>query len=116
MKTELEKRELLLSAIAESKGYYYDNGLVDKTTSQVLATTDHEIAKVLFGQMTVAKDIATVESILAVVSKIPNYENLLKDSKDTLAESGILLPEALRIESYQTGTPGWFRRMMDSLP
>jgi hypothetical protein len=115
MKTELEKRNILLSAVAESKGYYYDNGLVDKSTDQIVATTDHEVAKVLFGQMTKEQDIETVESILSIVTKIPNYESLLKDSKDVLAESGIELPAAPRIESHQTGTPGWFRRMMNAL-
>ena len=113
MKTKLEQRELLLAAVAEAKGYYYDNGLVERATEQVVATSDNEIAKVLFGQMTNEKDISTVESILNIVAKIPNYETLLKDSKESLAESGILLPAAPQIESYQTGTPGWFRRMMD---
>ena len=113
MKSGLEKRDLLLTVIAETKGYYYDNGLVNKADDSVVATNDHEVAKVLFGQMTQAKDIATVESILNIVTKIPNYDKLLKDSKESLAESGILLPAAPQIESYQTGTPGWFRRMMD---
>jgi len=113
MKTDLEKRDLLLAAVAEAKGYFYNNGLVERATDQIVATSDHEIAKILFGQMAIENDIATVESILNILTKIPNYEKLLKDSKNALAESGIELPAAAQIESHQTGTPGWFRRMMD---
>jgi hypothetical protein len=108
-------RQELLASIAEAKGYYYDNGLVEKSTDTVVAVTEHEIAKVLLGQMTSEKDVATVESILSVVSKLPNYDKLIESVKSELSAAGFAVPETEQIESYQTGTPGWFRRMMNSI-
>ena len=108
-------RQELLASIAESKGYYYDNGLVEKSSNNVMAVTEHEIAKVLLGQMTSEKDIATVESILSVISKLPNYDKLIESIKSELLAAGYTVPSAAQIESHQTGTPGWFRRMMDGI-
>ena len=108
-------RTLLINTIAEAKGYHYDNGLVEKSSNNVVANTEHEIAKLLLGQMTSEKDIATVESILSVISKLPNYESLIESVRKQLETEGYIVPRAAQIESYQTGTPGWFRRMMDGI-
>lgn len=108
-------RQELLASVAESKGYYYDNGLVEKSSDNVVAVTEHEIAKVLLGQMTSEKDIATVESILSVISRLPNYDKLIESAKPDLLAAGFTVPKTEQIESYQTGTPGWFRRMMDGI-
>ena len=108
-------RQELLASIAEAKGYFYDNGLVDKSSDNVVAVTEHEIAKVLLGQMSTEKDVATVESILSVISKLPNYNKLIESVKSELSAAGFVVPETAQIESHQTGTPSWFRRMMDAL-
>lgn len=108
-------RQLLINTIAEARGYHYDNGLVDKHNQQVVAVTDHEVAKILLGQMTAESDLATVESILAVISKLPNYDGLVEDARSQLETAGVSVPKTAQIESYQTGTPGWFRRMMNSV-
>lgn len=108
-------RQLLITTIAEAKGYHYDNGLVDKDNQQVVAVTEHEVAKILLGQMTAESDLATVDSILAVISKLPDYDSLVEDVRSQLETAGFSVPKTAQIESYQTGTPGWFRRMMDSV-
>jgi len=113
MSNATQHRDKLLSSIAEAKGFNYNNGkLTDTTTGAVAATEAHEISKMLLGQMTTEKDIATVESILNVITRLPNYESLVKGARSTLAEDGVNLPEQSNIESYQTGTVAWFRRMM----
>lgn len=112
MKTD-EHTELLIKAIAEAKGFYYDNGLVDKETSKVVAVTKHEIAKTLLGQMTTESDLSSVESILKVIAKLPNFDKLISEARKPLEEAGYTVPESAKIESYQTGTASWFRRMMD---
>jgi len=106
-------KELLIAAIAEAKGYYYDNGLVEKDTNTVVAVTEHEIAKVLLGQMATESDLSSVDNILKIVSKLPNYEDLIVEAKESLVNAGFDVPGVAMIESNQTGTPGWFRRMMD---
>lgn len=108
-------RTLLITTIADAKGYHYSNGLVNKENDQVVAVTEHEIAKVLLGQMTEESDLATVESILAVLSKLPNFESLVEGAREHLENAGYAVPRAAQIESHQTGTPGWFRRMMDGI-
>jgi hypothetical protein len=113
MKNKNYKQQLLVS-IAEAKGYEYDKVLIDSETKNVVAISENEIAKVLLGQMTTKKDIATVESILSVISKLPNYEKLIESVKIELVEAGFAVPKLLQIESQQTGTPGWFRRLMNS--
>jgi len=110
-----QHRDSLLSSIAEAKGYTYSNGkLADATTGAVAAVETHEISKLLLGQMTTEKDIATVESILNVITKLPNYDTLVKGARSTLAEDGVILPDVTSIESRQTGTVAWFRRMMEA--
>lgn len=110
-----QHRDSLLSSIAEVKGFKFDNGqLINLETDTVAAVEAHEISKALLGQMTTDKDIATVEAILNVITKLPNYEKLVKGARATLAEAGVILPEQSKIESFQTGTVAWFRRMMEA--
>lgn len=110
-----QQRDSLLSSIAEAKGYTYANGeLANATTGAVAAIEAHEISKLLLGQMTTEKDIATVESILNIITKLPNYDALIKSARATLAEDGVTLPDVSSIESRQTGTVAWFRRMMEA--
>lgn len=111
----VQHRDSLLSSIAEAKGYTYADGKLASTeTGAVTATESHEISKLLLGQMTTEKDIATVESILKIITKLPNYDLLVKTARPTLAEDGVTLPEVTSIESRQTGTVAWFRRMMEA--
>lgn len=115
MSKTTKHRDSLLSSIAEAKGYKYSDGrLSDVETNEVVAVESHEISKILLGQMTTEKDIATVESILNVITKLPNYDTLVKGAKSALAEDGVKLPEVNSIESLQTGTVAWFRRMMSA--
>lgn len=107
-------KRILLTKIAESKGYRYDvkKGLSDLKTGHFVTDNANVIAKTLLGQMTSEKDIATTESIVSIVSKLYNYDQLVEAAKHILAEEGIELPESQKIESSQIGTVEWFRRMM----
>jgi len=102
-------KHILLKSIAEAKGLDYDqeNGLVE---GEELIQDEHQIAKRLLGQMTSEKDLATVESIIDVIIKLPNYEKLIESARDHLD-----LPKQPQLVSHATGTPSWFRRMMDAL-
>ena len=61
--------------------------------------------------MTSEKDIATMESIVSVITKLYNYDKLVETAKPLLAEEGLSIPESQQLESYQTGTVDWFRKM-----
>jgi hypothetical protein len=40
-----------------------------------------------------------------------NYDKLVESAKPVLAEEGLSIPESQQLESYQTGTVDWFRKM-----
>jgi hypothetical protein len=110
-------RHMLLSSIAKAKGmkWSFQNGLVNRETNEIITKDPNEIAKKLLGQMAAPKNLESVESILDVIIKLPNYEELVADARDALARDGVELPKAKQIESFQTGTVAWFRRMMEAI-
>lgn len=109
-------RHILLASIAKAKGmkWSFQNGLINRETNEVIAREPNEIAKKLLGQMTTEKDLDSVNSILKVIMKMPNYEELVAEARETLAKDGVELPKAAQLESHATGTPAWFRRMMEA--
>jgi hypothetical protein len=108
-------RRVLLTKIAEYKGYSYDpkRGLSDLKTGHFVTNSANAMAKTLLGQMTSEKDLMTMESIVSVISKLYNYDKLVEGARDLLKEQGLDLPESQKLESHQTGTVDWFRRMSD---
>ena len=109
-----ESRDILLNSIAKIRGYEFDPtiGLIELETGQHFTEDPNIIAKTLLGQMTTDKDLTTVESVLSVITKLYNYEKLVEAARPELLEQGINLPEASTVESHQTGTVDWFKRMM----
>ena len=107
-------RRVLLTKIAEHKGYRYDSkrGLSDLKTGHFVTDNANVMAKTLLGQMTSDKDLMTMESIVSVISKLYNYDKLVEGARDLLKEEGLDLPQAQTLESHQTGTVEWFKRMM----
>lgn len=112
-----EHRHILLSSIARARGMKYSpkSGLVDPETNEPLPNGDdwNAIAKQLLGQTATVKDIRSVESIINYIKKLPNYEELIAAAKETLGRSGIELPKKEAVESYQPGTIGWMRQMIE---
>ena len=112
-----EHRHILLSSIARARGMKYSpkNGLVDPETNEPLPNGDdwNAIAKQLLGQTATVKDIRSVESIINYIKKLPNYEELISAAQETLGRSGIELPKKEAVESFQPGTIGWMRQMID---
>lgn len=112
-----EHRHILLSSIARARGLKYSPkfGLVDPDTNEPVAGGDdwNTIAKQLLGQTATVKDIRSVESIISYIKKLPNYDELVAAAKETLGRSNIELPKKEAVESYQPGSIGWMRRMID---
>lgn len=105
-------RDVLLASIAEKRGLTYIQGrLLDDGI--VIAEDDNAIAKKLLGQMTAGKHIESVDSILSVITKLYNYDQLIESAKLQLAEQGIQLPQSQNLESQKIGTVEWFKRMSE---
>jgi hypothetical protein len=109
-------RHIILASIAKAKGmkWSFQNGLINRENNEVITKDPNEIAKKLLGLSATAKNLEDPEAILDYVSKLPNYEELIADARETLSKEGVELPRPAQIESYQTGTPAWFRRMMEA--
>jgi hypothetical protein len=112
-----EHRHILLSSIARARGLKYSPkfGLVDPETNEPIDNGDdwNNIAKQLLGQTATTKDIRSVESIINFIKKLPNYDELIAAAKDTLGRQGVALPENKNIETFQPGSIGWMRQMID---
>jgi hypothetical protein len=110
-----EHRHILLSSVARARGmkYSYKNGLVDPETNEVITKDPNKMAKDLLGQTATANDIKSVESIINYIKKLPNYEELVAAARETLSKQGVELPESKQIETFQPGSIGWMRRMID---
>ena len=90
-------RAILLSAIARGRGLKFSPkfGVVDPAQGdEVVADNWDKIAKVLLGKTAKEPDTHTVESILAVLKKDPDYEQLIAPWKETMAKSGKEVPES----------------------
>ena len=58
-----------------------------------------------------ANDLSNVETIHAKIKNRTDYKDLIADAKDSFSKIGKELPEHVI-----TGTPVWFRNLMDRIP
>ena len=108
-------RHIILASIAKARGmkWSYQNGLMNRETNEVITKDPNEIAKKLLGQTATTKNLEDPEAIIDYIIKLPNYEELVKDARETLGKEGVELPVANQLESYQPGTGAWFRKMIE---
>jgi hypothetical protein len=108
-------RHIILASIAKAKGmkWSFQNGLMNRETNEIITKDPHEIAKKLLGQTATHKDLNDPEAIIDYIIKLPNYEELVADARETLGKEGVELPHAGTVESYQPGSSAWFRKMIE---
>lgn len=108
-------RHIILASIARAKGmkWSFQNGLMSGDGKELITKDPNEIAKKLLGQTASPKNLQDPEAIIDYIIKLPNYEELVKDARETLGKEGVQLPVANQVESYQPGTGAWFRRMIE---
>lgn len=108
-------RHIILASIAKARGmkWSFQNGLMNRETNEIITKDPHEIAKKLLGQTATHKDLNDPESIIDYIIKLPNYEELVADARETLGKEGVQLPQAGTVESYQPGSSAWFRKMIE---
>jgi hypothetical protein len=73
-------RNLIMSSIAKSMGmkYSWQKGLMNRGSEQVITTNPDAVAQYLLGKGATQKDLESVESIMAVLSKTPQRIEYLK--------------------------------------
>ena len=112
-----EHRHIVLSSIARARDLKYSPkfGLLHADTNEPLPGGDdwNTIAKQLLGQTATVRDVKSVDNILDYIIKLPNYDDLVAGARETLGKQGIELPAKAALESYQPGTIGWMRKMID---
>lgn len=110
-----EQRHVLLSSIANSRGfkYRYENQTSILETEETITEDPNKIAKELLGQTATIKDLDSPDSILNYIKKLPSYENLISEARKELSEYGIELPENKYIETFNPGSIGWMRQLID---
>lgn len=108
-------RHVILASIAKIKGmkWSFQNGLMNRDTGEVITKEPNEIAKKLLGQSAGPKNLQDPEAIIDYIIKLPNYEEMVADARQTLAKDGVELPVAGQVESYTPGTGAWFRKMIE---
>ena len=101
-------RHVLLASIAKAQGmkWSYKNGLMDRATNEVISKDPSEIAHKLFNGS--AADLASVETILAKIKNLPNYNALVADAKETLGKENVQLPEPQQA-TVSEGSAAWFK-------
>ena len=90
-----------------------NNGLIDRESNEVITKDPNQIAKTLLGQSATPSTIDSVEGIIGYIKKLPNYEELVADARETFEKDGLGLPDSKAIESFQPGSIGWMRQMID---
>ncbi len=108
-------RHIILASIARVRGMKWsaNNGLMSGDGKELVSKDGNEIAKKLLGQTATVKDLQDPEAIIDYVIKLPNYEELVADARETLGREGVKLPEAGKVESFTPGTGAWFRKMIE---
>ena len=108
-------RHILLASIAKTKDMKWsaNNGLIDRETNELITKDPNAVAKTLLGQTATPSTMDSVEGIVSYIKKLPNYEELVADARETFEKDGLELPDSKAVESYQPGSIGWMRQMID---
>ena len=110
--TKEQQRYAILASIAEARGFKWQSSgkLLNPTNGGLISEDSHEISKKLLGQSATYKNLETAETIIDYIIKLPDYELLIAEARNTLK-----LPDASAIEEYKVGTGAWFRKMIGNL-
>ena len=101
-------RHILLSSIAKQLGLKWSQkyGLISRASNEVITKDPAEIADKLLGGT--VKDMQSVETIINKIKDDPNYEQLVKDAKDSFEKDNLVLPESNG--NILPGTAAWFKQ------
>jgi hypothetical protein len=98
------ERNVMMNSIAKSMGYKLNQiaGIADRTTNKVITDDPDVVAKLLLNKSATRADLASVESILAALSKDPARDAKLADFKQHMEREGLPFLESTKL--YQPVT------------
>ena len=87
-------RAILMSSIAKGSGLKWSPklGLLHRKSNKLVANCPDKIAELLLGRGATRIDLNTVESMLAKIKHVPEYNDLIADAKETFNKQGLELP------------------------
>jgi hypothetical protein len=96
------ERNVLMNSIAKSMGYKLNQiaGIADRTTNRIITDDPDAVAKLLLNKTATRADLASVENILAALSKDPARDAKLADFRQHMEREGLPF-----LESAQLYTP-----------
>jgi hypothetical protein len=84
-------------------------GLLDRGTNEVISQDPKEVTVKLLGQGHSPKDLSTVENIIKAIKNRPDFEQLVKDAKESFERDNLVLPESAPLP----GTGAWYRQFVN---
>jgi hypothetical protein len=97
------ERNVLMNSIAKSMGYKLNQiaGIADRASNQVITDDPDRVAKMLLNKSATKEDLASVESIIAALSKDSNRDAKLADFRAHMEREGLPFVET-QTESVYT--------------
>ena len=116
MENKFDKHQCaLLSSIANAKGFQLrqDDDVTILENADFSSSDHNVIAKNLLGLTATVDDLASTDAIINYIKKLPNYDKLIAEAREYLESEGITIPRSGVIETFQPGTIGWMRQLID---
>ena len=88
-------RHILMASIATAQGmkWSFKDGLIDRISNEIITKDPTQIAKHLLGDTATAKDLESVQTIIAKIRTRADYTRLVNDAEKTFAYDNLMLPE-----------------------
>ena len=106
-----QDRNILMNSIAKSLGYKLNQnlGIMDRTTNDLISDDPEKIAKLLLHPGATAKDLDSVESIVAALEHDKNRDAKLADARAHFQREGVPFVESAYTEV------NWLARLRDRI-
>jgi hypothetical protein len=111
-------RNILMSSIAKAQGLKIgSNGVISRTTNNVITTDPDYAAELLLGKGKTKKDLINVETIYKNIQSDPDRNEKLKDFEELLRKEKLEPPSVSETQVYEAkiGSTEWFRALVNKI-
>jgi len=90
-------RNIMINSMAKSLGYKLNqnSGLANRETNEIITDDPDELARLLLNKKATAKDLGSVETIMAALANDPKREQKIADFHEHMAREKIAFEESL---------------------